>query len=369
MTPVYFWQSMITPHMASLARSLAELGHDVTYCAASNLSPERTSQGWAPGALGHANAVRVDDHANIGKVIETAPDSAVHLIEGIRPQGEMAAAHHLLARSGSRIWWMGEELDLRGIKGRLRRRYYRYFVRRQQHRAEAVLAIGERMRGMMHGAGFRPEHIHPFTYFLDESDGMSSGNKEQSFTICFIGQMISRKRFDLLVDALEGLGDMQWHLDVAGDGVIAAGNRRLAEETLGHDRVNWRGRVPMSDVRTMIAGADLLILPSDHDGWGAVISEALIEGTAAICSSACGAREAVIADGGTVFPAGNAKALRSAIREALESGKIDARARLERRSRNEALTAPAGATYLSALIEGKCPSPPWLAQTEKRCAA
>lgn len=369
MTPVYFWQAMISPHMAGLARALAEQGQDVTYCAAMPISDGRAAMGWKAAELGHAKSLPVVDEAAVAHAVAAAPAGAVHLVEGIRPHGAVAAAHRLLAKRGARIWWMGEELDMRGFKGSLRASYYRWFARQRSHRAEAVLAIGERMQALMANAGFAPEAIHPFTYFLEGAHGNLPAPSDAPFTILFVGQMIPRKRFDLLLAALSGLEDAGLRLEVVGDGALAGRLKKEALEQLGADRVRWHGSLPMSDTRQIIAHADLLVLPSDHDGWGAVVSEAFLEGTPAICSEGCGAREIVRHDGGIIFPKGDVEALRAAIASALARGKVSAADRDARRLRHRGLTVDAGARYLSGLIEGRTSLPPWRQSATERQAA
>ena len=67
------------------------------------------------------------------------------------------------------------------------------------------------------------------------------------------------------------------------------------------NRVQWFGKFPMSEVAKKMADADCLVLPSLHDGWGAVVSEALIAGTPVICSDACGSAGVVEASVWVVF--------------------------------------------------------------------
>jgi hypothetical protein len=42
-----FWQRIVSPHMAGLARELADRGATVTYVAERLVSEERSSMGWA----------------------------------------------------------------------------------------------------------------------------------------------------------------------------------------------------------------------------------------------------------------------------------------------------------------------------------
>ena len=40
MTTIYFWQQMVTPHMASLALTLSQNKHDIVYVAETSLSAQ-----------------------------------------------------------------------------------------------------------------------------------------------------------------------------------------------------------------------------------------------------------------------------------------------------------------------------------------
>ena len=61
--------------------------------------------------------------------------------------------------------------------------------------------------------------------------------------------------------------------------------------------------------------ADVLILPSVYDGWGAVVNEALQVGCYVICSDACGASDLMKKESrlGKVFRRGDEQALADCI--------------------------------------------------------
>ena len=118
----------------------------------------------------------------------------------------------------------------------------------------------------------------------------------------------------------------------------------------------------------VIAGSDCLVLPSEYDGWGAVVSEALLAGTPAICSSACGAAVAVEASGaGGVFASGDGVSLERLLHAQLRGSSWTQGQRAALRHwAHSALSADAGAAYLEAVIrsvEQSSPPPPapWIA--------
>jgi len=111
------------------------------------------------------------------------------------------------------------------------------------------------------------------------------------------------------------------------------------------------------------------VLPSRYDGWGAVVSEALMAGTPVICSDACGTAGVVRASKvGGVFANGDRDTLARRLREVLDVGPLTYQARAELALWARSLGAEAGATYLLAVLEyvegnGNHPMPPWQADS------
>src|SRR5690606_39252629 len=140
--------------------------------------------------------------------------------------------------------------------------------------------------------------------------------------------------------------------------------RARAHARLG-ERVVWLGQRPIGDIPGLMAEADCLVLPSRHDGWGAVVSEALMAGTPALASDRCGSASAVRASGcGGTFPAGDAEALAALLRDAMAKGRHARDRRTALATWARCLGATAGAAYLDAILhhvhgEGARPQPPW----------
>lgn len=124
--------------------------------------------------------------------------------------------------------------------------------------------------------------------------------------------------------ALAGSGPLQGEVERAGGGV-----RRL-------------GYVARSELPSLYAAADLLVLPSVRtatftEPWGLVVNEAMLQGNPVISSDAVGAAAGgLVRDGrnGLVYPAGDAKALEASL-SAL-AGSPALRERLGARARDDA---------------------------------
>ncbi|MEE9412103.1 MAG: glycosyltransferase family 4 protein [Methylococcales bacterium] len=126
--------------------------------------------------------------------------------------------------------------------------------------------------------------------------------------LLFVGSLIPRKNPCLLLQALAEplLADSDWSLTFVGDGPLRQQLEELCREYGFLDRVEFRGSLPRQQCSCEYATADLLVLPSCFDGWGAVVNEAMEHGLCVVCSDAVGA-QTLIEDGvsGFVFSEGN----------------------------------------------------------------
>ena len=110
----------------------------------------------------------------------------------------------------------------------------------------------------------------------------------------------------------------------------------------------------MSKVPEMINQVDCLVLPSLHDGWGAVTSESLMTGTPVICSEACGSSIVVKASKvGGIFSSNNQKNLANILYKQYKAGKICDRERQKIARWAKCLGARSGAKYLDQILNNK----------------
>lgn len=366
MDEIWFWQEIVSPHMTGLASALAPLGCKVTYVAEQELSIDRVKLGWQAPQMNGVHLRFVSDNEAAHGLAQQATTSSVHICQGIRANGTVAVAQHALSKRGLRQWVVMETVDDAGAWGLAKRLEYDRLFRGKARLLEGVLAIGHRTMDWIIARGMTAERVYPFAYFLPQA-----GNRDHtvhrevgSFRFLFVGQFIERKRLDLLVHNLAEFLDREFELLVVGNGPEERRLRILAESALP-GRVRWLGRRPQAEVPAIMSQANCLVLPSRHDGWGAVISEALMVGTPVICSDACGAAGVVKASKtGGVFASDRDDELRARLDEQLKSEPISMEDRLRLASWASALGADAGARYLINILAysvngGSRPMPPW----------
>ncbi len=363
---VWFWQRIVSPHIAGLASALAERGCEVVYVAEQPMTKERALQGWTSPDLAPARLELASSDDSVRKLVARAPAHSVHICQGLRANGLVGMAQKAIAARGLRQWVVMETVDDSGWRGVIKRAEYRRLFANSRPWLEGVLATGARTPDWLVARGVAREKVFPFAYFLpDAKPAALTGDREvRSVRFIYVGQFIERKRLDLLISSLGEMVGADVELTVIGSGPLEKKLQDFANAQLPN-RVRWLGRMPISAVPGELSRADCLVLPSRHDGWGAVVSEALIVGTPAICSDACGSAEVVRASGvGGVFRGGNARELTSLLREFVANGRLSETKRVALAKWATSLGAQAGATYLLEVLEASAwrhepPVVPW----------
>jgi glycosyltransferase involved in cell wall biosynthesis len=232
------------------------------------------------------------------------------------------------------------------------------------HRA-SLLSVSNFAKSFYLKHGFLRDRIYDFAYFRGENrlhhaqadiDGKSS--------IIFVGQLIARKRVDLLLAAAAPLVNEHFTISIVGDGEERAKLQNQSDALGISEFVHFWGVVPSDEVLHLISQSDVLILPSDYDGWGLVVNEALMAGIPAIVSDGCGVAETIrMGENGFVFRQGNIASLRGALEAFLSTDY--ARLRRNAYATGQQLLASVASRYLVDCVRHKLgtnmtkPIPPW----------
>ncbi len=370
MSEVWFWQLIVSPHMSDLAVALAEQGLNVTYVAEQAITTDRLSQGWSAKELPGVALKWADSDAAVERLVQAAPSHAVHICQGVRANGRVGLAQRAIAARGLPQWVVMETVDDKGVLGMLKRFVYDRLLAPSGSPLQGVLATGHRTPEWVVARGVAQEKVFPFAYFLPPSAALIESVRARGpFRFLFVGRLITLKRVDWLIAALAELCDREFELWIVGAGSAETSLRALADKALGN-RVRWFGQLQLAAVPSVMAQADCLVLPSIHDGWGAVASEALMTGTPVITSDSCGVAGAVRAsNAGGVFPFQDRLALKELLSKQLAYGPITAPARRRLGDWATCLSAAAGATYLIEILNNKKSGdgravPPWLKKVD-----
>jgi glycosyltransferase involved in cell wall biosynthesis len=101
-----------------------------------------------------------------------------------------------------------------------------------------------------------------------------------------------RKRPMLLLDAVEALPqDIPVHLRIAGDGPLRQPLAQRISDVSLSDRIELCGQQSREPLATMMAGADLFLMPTRHESFGIAVLEARMAGVPVLAMQSSGARD------------------------------------------------------------------------------
>ena len=159
-----------------------------------------------------------------------------------------------------------------------------------------------------------------------------------------VASISPRKGQDVLLDALAGLADLDWSLDLIGSERDTAFAGTIRNKIRAHeltDRVKHLGEIDGDLLSARYRSADLFVLPSHHEGFGMALTEAMAHGLPVISTTAGAIPETVPDGAGALVPPGDAAALAASLRRFIEDA--DARSSAARIGLDAAARMPSWA--------------------------
>lgn len=149
----------------------------------------------------------------------------------------------------------------------------------------------------------------------------SQGSGAVASLLC-VATVTPRKAHAVLLQALAGVRDRQWHLHCAGslarDAATAAAAQAQARALGLAERVTWHGELEPAPLQALYAQAELFVLPSLYEGYGMAFAEALARGLPVLGCAAGAVADTVPASAGVLVPPGDVAALQAALQALLD---------------------------------------------------
>ena len=187
-------------------------------------------------------------------------------------------------------------------------------------------------------------------------------SKQKGLRMVYVGSLIKRKNVALLLKGISTLTlDADFTIDIIGDGPEFKKLLNYVDKHNLNTHTYFLGKLSMKEIHQKLAEYDMLILPSLHDGWGAVINEGLQSGLYIILSDNCGAKTLVEhSNRGIVFKSGNLNSLSDALNYCLNNVDKIKLGKQERVLWSEKISGSSFAKYMvDCLFEIDPVLPPW----------
>lgn len=373
---VTFWQNMPSHHLAPAQREMARLpGYRVRVIFVDEVSADRRRLGWDTPQLCPAESIIL--HRDKGRARRLAEKSHGINILGGFPRGILRDVFLSLPSGVGTLTALRLEAgDLCGPKGMIRPAYHTLLALAFRRYVNFVLAYGSRGVEYYTRCGFPSRMVYPFFYQNDENESVNSQSRLENSEvsppptkIVMAGSLIKRKGVDILLRALSQLPDLEWALDIIGEGPEEDRLMRLARRLGIVDRVAWRGVFASREMKYQLRQYHLCVVPSRDDGWGMLVNEAIASGVPVITTPAVGAKDIVTSSGAGIVASGTSpKALAASLEYFLGAPDRLASARDAAARAENVLSGRRAAYYLDAVIRrcldgtGETPIVPWEAE-------
>lgn len=287
------------------------------------LHASSANRGWTSNDLNH-QARFVEDAWHGGSPTSDLCDTAQLVIFNFYNEWRARELLNRRARSGRPWCFWGERP---GFLSPLLGRVVRLWRLRALHRSRAAIwGIGRMaVDAYRHEfSDFRAYENLPYFSDLERFSTAADTKAEAARTteervILFSGALIKRKGVDLVAQAFARVADEvpAGRLVLLGSGELESSLRKQLSRQ--KHRVDFLGFQDWKNLPEVYARADVLCVPSRHDGWGLVVPEGLASGLPVISTTATGAAVEFVKNGtnGWLIPASDAESLRLAMKEAL----------------------------------------------------
>ena len=302
---IVFWLNCLSPHQLPYIVHLMDDKRidEVVVVAKERTSNERKKMGWKLEEYPHIErcSIIVNPTDNeIYRLFSTKETESWHLFSGIHG---FSFIFHCLRKSLNYNIRRGmiTEIPFTYAYGYsngkpLWLHYIRFFLQDRKYAKymDKVFAMGNRATKYFRSVYSKWE-VYPFMYCTQSKEKILIENKNTTTKFLFVGSLSQRKSPTIISRSLtfciKKNPRFDSHITYVGDG-----NKRIELENyiLKNELKNYvtiAGVQPQTKIPTWMAKNDILILPSIHDGWGAVVNEALQTGMYVICSNACGAAD------------------------------------------------------------------------------
>jgi len=352
-----FWQNSLSIHQAPFLKAVAEQAPaygigEVVLNVERSVNSERRAQGWSNPDYG---PVRI----NVGS--ERPSISAFgaydqHIFSGFCETAFNRKAFESALQFNHRpIITLETPRQNQPIGKALRSVKYRFLAWRYRAADFALLPKGSMGVDYYKNHGFVSTNMQAFAYFPQPFRDLTVIERQSVNRIkfIFVGKLTKLKNLGPILALFADIKDHDWSLEVVGVGPLVDEFTGFVKKNGLSHKVTFSGALDNAEAQRRMAGSDYLILPSLHDGWGAVVNESLLVGTPVIVSSGAGSSCLIRCPAlGYTLDVTNREQMREVLKLAIARGQLRTSTRKDiQQWAVSTISADVGAAYFLSLVK------------------
>lgn len=253
--------------------------------------------------------------AALDSTLRDLPDGHLAVIDGLALGGLPEVAHRHADRLALVALVHHPLADETGLRPALRDRLLASETRALAA-CRRIVTTSEFTARRLADLGVEHDRIRVVPPGVDRAAPREASDSAVQRLLC-VGSLVPRKGQDMLIDALVGLKDLSWRLELVGDpdrDRDFAGKLEADIDRHGlADRIEIRGVQDPDTLDATYRDADVLVVPSHYEGYGMVVTEALAHALPMIATTGGALIDTVPPAAAVQVPAGDARALADAL--------------------------------------------------------
>lgn len=200
------------------------------------------------------------------------------------------------------------------------------------NQAAHAITVSENLRRDLISMGIAASHISTLrngvdlVRFHETERALGRRDVTTKHVLLFAGWLIPRKRLDIVLEVTAKLPEVT--TVIVGDGPLMAECRARTTRLGIESRVVFAGQQQPTEMPKFFSMADVLLLPSDREGWANVLLEAMACGTPVVSRAIGGAPDLIKSDvAGRVVDSDQPEVIARAVKEVLDQPPARSRVR------------------------------------------
>lgn len=348
---IVFWEPSLSPHKIDLINEIKRIRphYEVLYISANGISEERKKLGWTES--GYEDCLVQPSFDTIEKLFSSNTPNTIHIFSGFKGGKTFQHALKMLKKYQAKFYILSEPRANEGVKGFLRYLDSIFFELWYKNNVRGVFAIGANGPIWFKKVGYKNYKLRLFAYFIDNKKFKNIERKQtDNITVGFIGRTVASKGILDFIETAKMMPEVNFKI-VGASHIL----HELIDSSNSFNNIDFLGSIDMADIPDIMNEFDIIVSPSTttDDGWGMVVSEALMAGCYIVTTNKVGSSILIFRDEiGEIVPIKDPYNIRNAIQQAIDNNFLNINYRKKRKDwalRN--LGADNGAQYLIDVIE------------------
>lgn len=314
MTKVAFFSNYINHHQLPFSKDMVVLtNNSYKFISQKAISEKRISLGYKNISNDYEFVVRTYENENEKKMAYQLANDAQYVIFGATKD-----EYFINRLKNNKITFeYSERLNKTELSFLLYiKKYISLLIHRRQYRNKKLYLLCSGVyvandyfmfntyKNKMYKWGYFPEYIE---YDIDK---LIDSKSNETISILWAGRLIDWKHPEYVIELGKALNkeNIGFKISIIGSGELEDKITELIKNNNLENKIEMLGSMPPSDVRKVMEKSNIFVFTSNrHEGWGAVLNEAMNSGCACVVSHAIGSAGFMIKNGenGYIYEDGN----------------------------------------------------------------